>query len=87
MKIKYKPAVDCCTHYKTDLFTLGYQANMKTGKVSKFKVYICDNCGEVHDPYTGIKGWLSRFYFVHFSQGRIFIPDDEIIPAWEEENE
>lgn len=83
MKIKYKPKFDCCNHHKTDNFTLGYQANIRTGKPSRFKVYICDNCGEVHDPYSGIKGWLSRWYFVLFSQGCIFIPDDEEVPAWE----
>lgn len=85
MKIKYKPKVDCCTHYDTDLFTIGYQANKRTGKPSRFKVYVCDNCGEVHDPYSGIKRWLANFYWVHFSQGLIFIPDDEVVPAWEKQ--
>lgn len=76
MKIEYKPTHDCCNHYNTKLFTVGYQANPRTGKPSKFKVYICDNCGEAHDPYSGIKGVLSILYFKFISQGYIFVKDE-----------
>lgn len=76
-KLEYEPKHDCCNHYKTALFTLGYEANPKTGKPSKFRVYICDNCGEVHSPYKGIKGWLAELYFRFISKGCIFIPHQE----------
>lgn len=76
MKIEYKPTHDCCTHYNTKLFTVGYQANPRTEKPSKFKVYICDNCGEVHSPYSGIKGWLSDLYFQFVSQGCIYVEEE-----------
>jgi hypothetical protein len=78
MKIKYIPEHDCCNHYKTDTYTVGYQANPRTGKISKFKVYICDNCGEVHDAYDGIKGILSILYFKFVSQGCIAVENDEV---------
>ena len=73
-KLEYKPKHDCCNHYKTALFTLGYEANRKTGKPSRFRVYICDNCGEVHSPYTGLKGWLAEAYFHFISRGCIYVP-------------
>lgn len=73
-KVIYKPKVDCCTHYNTDTFTVGYQANPRTGKISKFKVYICDNCGEGHGAYSGIKGLLSVLYFKFISKGCVFVP-------------
>ena len=76
MKVEYKPICDCCNHYKTKLYTVGYQANPRTQKPSKFKVYICDNCGEAHDPYDGIKGWLSMMYFKLISKGYIFVEDE-----------
>ena len=79
MKVEYKPICDCCNHYKTNLFTVGYQANPRTGKPSNFKVYICDNCGEVHDDYDGIKGLLSILYFKCISKGCIYIDaEDEV---------
>ena len=77
MKVEYKPNFDCCNHYKTNLFTVGYQANPRTGKPSHFKVYICDNCGEVHDTYDGIKGLLSELYFRFISKGCIYVEGDE----------
>ena len=76
MKVEYKPICDCCNHYKTNLFTVGYQANPRTGKPSKFKVYICDNCGEAHEPYDGIKGLLATLYFKFISKGYIFVEDE-----------
>ena len=76
MKIEYKPTHDCCNHYHTSLFTIGYQANPITGEPSRFKVYICDNCGEVHDPYSGIKGLLSELYFKFISKGCIYVEEE-----------
>ena len=75
MKIEYKPVHDCCTHYNTNLFTVGYLANAKTGKPSKFKVYICDNCDEAHIPYGGIKGFLASLYFRFVSKGCIYVEE------------
>ena len=76
-KIKYKPNRDCCNHYSTDLFTVGYLANKITMKPSRFKVYICDNCDEAHLPYKGLKQILAILYFKIISQGLIFIPFDD----------
>lgn len=76
MKVEYKPIHDCCNHFKTKMFTVGYQANPRTGKPSKFKVYICDNCGECHDTYDGVKGWLSKLYFRFISQGCLYVEED-----------
>ena len=75
MKVYYKPVHDFCTHYSTNLFTVGYQANFRTLKPSKFKVYICDNCGEVHSPYTGFKGLLADLYFRYISRGCILVEE------------
>lgn len=63
MKVEYKPLKDCCNHFKTKLFTVRYQANARTMKPSKFKVYICDNYGECHDPYSGGKRIVFRVLF------------------------
>ena len=76
MKIEYKPTPDCCTHYNTKLFTVGYLANQRTGNPSKFEVYICDNCDEAHIPYGGIKGFLASLYFKFISQGCIYIEEE-----------
>ena len=74
MKVNYNPKIDCCNHYKTDTYTVGYLSHYGK-KPSRFKVYICDNCGEVHIPYGGIKGWLANRYFIKCN-GCIFIPEE-----------
>lgn len=76
-KVLYKPKIDCCTHFNTDTFTVGYLAKEGKSKPSKFEVYICDNCGETHIPYGGIKGILASIYF-WFCGGCIFVPEVEI---------
>ena len=73
-KVKWKPKVDCCSHYNTDTFTVGYLAKEGKLKPSKFEVYICDNCGEVHLPYGGIKGFLAGIYF-KICGGCILVPE------------
>lgn len=74
---KWKPKVDCCNHYNKDTFSVGYLANCKTGKASRFKVYICDNCGEAHADYTGIKALLFDLYFKFISKGCILVEEQE----------
>lgn len=78
MKVKWKPKIDCCNHYNTDMFTVGYLAIEGKSKPSKFEVYICDNCGETHLPYGGIKGFLASIYF-WWCDGCIWIPENEEI--------
>lgn len=75
-KVIYKPKVDCCSHYNTDTFTVGFLAKEGKFKPSKFEVYICDNCGEVHLPYGGIKGFLAGIYF-KICGGCILVPEVE----------
>jgi hypothetical protein len=75
MKVKWKPKIDCCSHYNADTFTVGYLA--KEGKKpSKYEVYICDNCGDVHLPYGGIKGFFANIYF-EICGGCILVPDEQ----------
>lgn len=76
-KVLYKPKVDCCNHFNTDTFTVGYLAKEGKLKPSRFEVYICDNCGEVHLPYGGIKGFLASIYF-KICGGCILVPEVEI---------
>ena len=76
MQVKWKPKVDCCNHYSTDTFTVGYLAKEGKSKPSSFEVYICDNCGEAHLPYNGIKGFLASIY-VWWCDGCIFVPEEE----------